>query len=143
LICVFTVYTFVSTVLGGSLQVTPYKLLQLALLIFIPFLDYLNYLAVCIGSYYIYFILSTKIGLKGNQKEVLDTILLGTKDLGANEDVSDRPLNLNQQPTTNCTQSLEITNKQVSTTLPNYNDVKFYKEYDGAISLIKDFRTKV
>jgi len=87
--------------------------------------------------------ITTRLGLGGNQKDVLDTIVLGIKDGSEDENTTNQSVNNSSQCTNDCVASLETTNNQVNALILNPEHVTFNDGTNQAITLIKDFRTKV
>jgi len=149
LVCIFIIYSLLASFFTGYndigiwISYTTYKPVQLILTILLPCIDYFNYLTVCLGSYYLHLAITTRLGLGGNQKDVLDTIVLGIKDESVNENTTNQSVNTTSQYTNDCVASLETTNNQVNTLILNPEHVTFNEGTNQAITLIKDFRTKV
>ena len=149
LVCIFTVYSLLASFFTGYndigiwISYTTYKPIQLALTILLPCIDYFNYLTVCLGSYYLHLAITTRLGLGGNQKDVLDTIVLGIKNDTESKNITSQSVSTDNQQASDCVASLETTNKQVNALILNPEHVAFNESTDQAMTLIKDFRTKV
>ena len=124
------------------------KLIEVITELWVPFTNYVDYIFACLGSYYVYILFEFRQKFLNNQASLLDNCLVihnQPKDLAPLN-----PSNLlkvkNSKSTSekvNVLRTVNNLNHTLNLSQASAEDFNFKVPNSGALSLIKDFKTKV
>ena len=124
------------------------KLIEVFMEVWVPFTNYIDYIAMCIGSYYFFFMFNARSKFFNEQARLIDTVILDSKS-GTKKFKSQQDLNIKAAYGSNTTsnnetlKSLTTTNGELNLVSADYNDFKTLSTHSDALPLIQNFTTKV
>ena len=128
------------------------KLIEVITELWVPFTNYVDYISACLGSYYVYTLFGVKKKFMNNQVSLLnDCLVINNQPNQSKNLLPSTSSNLLESKNSESTGSGEIIVLRAVTNLNNTlnlsqasaKDFNFAAHNSGALSLIKDFKTKV